>query len=261
MAQLFRKLKRAVFNYDPSFCDMYEDARARTAAEEYLTHIRTHLHRRFGQQSLTILDAGCQAGRLLIPLAQDGHRMIGIDTSGFALRRTRQHARRLGLRVRLHRGSIAALRQWVAPASLDAVVCTEVLYLCENHRELLRLMAQSVKPGGLLCMSHRPRLYYVATAIRKHRVEHLASLMTQTEGPSSEGEYHNWQTPELLGRMYAEHGLNMLDCLPVDHVAQPLDVNGTMPADARELLQAVAIAPATFRIPSYLLVIAQRPSA
>lgn len=237
MAQLLRKLTRAFLNYDPSFCDMYEDAHARAAAEEYLGHIRRHLRERFGKQPLTILDAGCQAGRLLIPLAQEGHQLIGVDTSGFALRRARRHARARHLPVRLHRGSIASIQRWVRPESMDAVLCMEVLYLCEDYRELFHRLVESVKPGGLVGISHRPAAFYVANAMAQGRQDLAADIARRREGPTADSAYHNWQTESELRDWYRDEGLHVVGCYPVDYT--------TMGPDGR--------------VPQYLLMVAQKP--
>lgn len=258
MAKLLRKLNRAVFNYDPSFCDMHDDGHARAAAEEYLAHIRRHLRERFSDQTLSILDAGCQAGRLLVPLAQDGHRLIGVDTSGFALRRARRHAQERRLSVLLHKGSIAKLRSWVRPSSLDAVVCTEVLYLYRDYRTLLALLADSVKSGGLLLISHRPTVFYVASALRQGRADQAASVIRRTEGPSPDGKYHNWQTQEQLAELYRSLNLTLLGCYPVDHARVPLDLSTVTEAEVKRLLEPAYESDSTFRIPAYLLVVAQK---
>jgi len=258
MAQLLRKLRRALLNYDPSFCDMYEDEHARAAAAEYLDHIRRRLRERFGDQKLSILDAGCQAGRLLIPLAEDGHRLIGVDTSGFALRRASQHAKDRNLSVELHRGDIAKLRRWIAPSSLDAVVCTEVLYLCQDHRDLLQLLADLVKPGGLLLISHRPTLYYVASAIRQGKLDQVASVIHRTEGPSPDGAYHNWQTQEQLAELYRSLNLPLLGCYPVDHARYQFDL-AQIADEVKQILDPVRDTDSMLRIPAYVLVVAQKP--
>lgn len=258
MARLLRKLARAVLNYDPSFCDMHEDEHARSAAAEYLEHIRRHLRERFGNQRLTILDAGCQAGRLLIPLAQDGHKLIGIDTSGFALRRARRHAKEGKLPVQLHRGDIAKLRRWVAPTSLDAVICSEVLYLCEDYHNLLQLLAESVKSGGLLFVSHRPTLYYVAAALRQGKTELAASVIKRTDGPSPDGAYHNWQTPEQLAELYRSLNLHWQGCYPVDHAQVRLEGSCMSDGDIKRLLEPARDTDSTFRIPAYLFVVAKK---
>ena len=258
MQKFLRKLKRAVLNSDPSFCDMYEDAHASSAAEEYLSHIRPAMQKQFGECKLAILDAGCQAGRLLIPLAQEGHHLVGVDTSAFALRRMRQHAKTRRLAVRLHRGNIAHLRRWVAPRSLDVAICTEVLYLCRDHRDLLRLLAESVKLGGLLCLSHRPPVFYAGVALRRGELDAASSVIRRSEGPSPDGAYHNWQTPEQLDALYRETGLRVLSCVPVDHTEMSLDLSGVRDPDLTQLLAPAHQEHSTYRIPQYLLVIAQK---
>ena len=261
MAQLLRKLKRALFDYDPSFCDMHDDPHAHALSTEYLGHIRDHLRRRFGDRPLTILDAGCQAGRLLVPLAQDGHRMIGLDTSAFSLRRARRHAAALKLRVQLRRGDIAQLRRWIEPASLDEVICAEVLYLCENYRTLLELLAKSVKPGGVLFVSHRPTLYYVACAMKRGHPDQAAAMVQRSEGPSPDAEYHNWQTQEELVALYRELTLQWLGCYPIDARPSRLNLSVTSDDDVRRLLEPTRDGDSTFRIPTYFLVIAQKSGA
>ena len=257
MAQLFRKLKRAFLNSDPSFCDMHEDAHARQAAAEYLGYIRDYLRRAYGDRKLTILDAGCQAGRLLIPLAEDGHRLIGVDTSAFALRRTAQHARERKLAVQLHTGNISSIRRWVKPGSVDAVICAEVLYLCKDYQALLKLLADSLKPGGLILASHRPNIFYVATARRRGDEAMAASVLRTSEGPSPDGAYHNWQTEKQLKELYASLGLTLLACAPVDHALFPVNPAAADP-DVARLLDTVSREGAALRVPQYFLVVASK---
>ncbi len=262
MAQLLRKLRRAVLNTDPSFCDMHEDARASRAAEEYLALIRPQLQQAFGGRTLAILDAGCQAGRLLIPLAQDGHRLMGIDASIFALRRARQHARERGLRVRLQRGNLTDLRRWVAPNSFDVVICAEVLYLCRNYRDILKRLVESLKPGGLLVASHRPPLHYIGYGLHHGDPAGAAGVLGRSEGNSPEGGYHNWQTEAELRALYHELGLRVLDCRAIDHVERRIP--SARLVEFPSLQQTLAGGPRTddgWIIPSYLLMIAQTAPA
>ena len=257
--KLLRNLQRALLNRDPSFCDMAEDPPCREIATEYLRHIRRHLREGFGDRRLAMLDAGCQAGRLLIPLAQEGHRMIGLDTSGFALRRAAQHAKPDRLPIRLQRGDIAHLRRWINPESLDAVVCTEVLYLCQDYHQLLQRLIEAVRPGGLLFVSHRPALYYVATAVRRGRPDQAASVARRSDGPSPDGEYHNWQTAEQLTVLYRGLGLALLGCYPIDLIHMPLELSTVADARVSAMLEPVREDGAQFQIPTYLLVVARKP--
>ena len=258
MAQLLRKTLRALFNVDPSFCDMYEDADSRLAASEYLEHVRRHLRERFGDRHLSILDAGCQAGRLLIPLAQDGHRLMGIDTSMFALRRARQHAQEAAVSVELHRGNIARLRRWAPPSSLDVVICTEVLYLCEAYHQLLEALAASVKPGGLLFISHRATLYYVASAMARGHPEQASAMLRRSEGASPDGAYHNWQTQEQLVELYRALPVRLLACYPVGYVPRQADLSTTTDEMVKQFLAPMHQGDSTFRVPTYLLAVSQK---
>lgn len=259
MSKLVRRILRAVGNYDQSFCDMYEDAITHSDVSEDLQLIRRYLRERFGDQKLTILDAGCQAGRTVIPLVQDGHRLIGIDRSGFALRRARRHAKERGLRVRLHRGHISHLRWWVRPSGVDVVVCLGVLLTCRNYRKLLQLMADSVKPGGMLFVSHRPTIYYVASWLEKGRPELAAALARQTEGPSPDGHYHNWQTRAQLVELYRAQGLNVLGCHPLRNGPTRLDLSAVTDPVVRGLLEPAHQFDSTYLIPTHVLVVAHKP--
>lgn len=256
MAQWRRKILRALWNHDPSYCDMYEDAHARAVATEYLTPIQRHLRDQFGTRRLSILDAGCQSGRVLIPLAQAGHTLIGIDASAFALRRARAHARARRLTVRLIRGDLAKLGRWIAPASLDVVVCTEVLYLCRNYRTLLQLFTKALKPGGLLCVSHRPTLYYVALAVAHGQPQQAAALLARREGLSTDGAYHNWQTPAQLARLYRALQCTWIGGYPIDRGTAHLDLAHASDG-VRRFLASARTTGSTFRIPTYVLVVAQ----
>jgi len=255
MAQLVRKVLRAVLNYDPSFCDMHDDAHARAVAQEYLAPIRQQIWARFGAQRLTILDAGCQAGRLLIPLAEEGHHLIGVDLSPLGLKRAQRHAKERGLAVELHRGDLSLLRRWIDPASLDVVVSTEVLYLCRDYEALLRLLAESLKPDGLLCVSHRPADFYVGKAVRHGRLELARELLHRGDGASGDGDYHNWQTPQQLTEMYGRLGARILEVCPVDHERLPCAPPSDPTLSAR---LAPYLDGDGYCVPSYLLVIAEK---
>ena len=91
MKRIRRKLMRSLLGVDPDYGDMFTSEGERFFAELYLQHIRRHLKEAFGGRAVTILDAGCQAGRLAIPLAKDGHRVTAVDTSSFALKKAKEH--------------------------------------------------------------------------------------------------------------------------------------------------------------------------
>jgi SAM-dependent methyltransferase len=104
-------------------------------------------HRPAGGEPLRILDAGCGPGGLTGRLAERG-RVVGLDRSELALQFAATHD---GLP--LVQGSVSALP--LAPASVDAIVCLDVLY----HRGVpddgaaLAELAAACRPGGVLLLN------------------------------------------------------------------------------------------------------------
>ena len=67
-----------------------------------------------------ILEVGPGPGHLLVDLAQDGHRPVGLDLSGYMLRLARRRLRACELNVPLSRGQAEALP--FKPDAFDVVV-------------------------------------------------------------------------------------------------------------------------------------------
>ena len=173
------------------------------------------------------------------------------------MRRARRHAKARHLSLSLHTGNLTDLRRWIQPHSLDVAICAEVLYLCKNYRQLLQLLRDSLKPDGLLFVSHRPTLYYVAGALRQAQCAQALALCRQTEGPSPDGAYHNWQTPEQLRELYDGLDLQPLGCYPIRAEQTRLDLSTADP-EVKRLLESVQERDSIYRIPTYFLVVAQR---
>lgn len=101
-----------------------------------------------------ILDAGCGYGRVALPLARAGHRVVGIDLDPGLIAAARRPARGLGLALRYRVGDI---RELPAPdASHDAVLC---LWSTFQHlltaRDRSRFLAEALRvlrPGGRLVL-------------------------------------------------------------------------------------------------------------
>src|SRR3989338_8532648 len=97
MQKTVRKLLRAVADYDPDYYDMYADPNEAFFAQLYLERIRRHAEAAGIRSGAAVLEAGCQAGRLVVPMAKMGFAVTGVDTSGFGLRRAREHAKQAGV--------------------------------------------------------------------------------------------------------------------------------------------------------------------
>jgi hypothetical protein len=76
-----------------------------------------------------------------------------------------------------------------------------------------------VRPGGLLCVSHRPTAYYLIQALRAADREAASYVLSHTDGPFRDSSYFNWQTDEQLRRLYEKLGLRCLALYPIDRFA------------------------------------------
>lgn len=262
-----QKVLRTVANYDPDYYDMYADPAEALFAQLYLARIRRHADQAGIASGARVLDVGCQAGRLAIPLAQDGFRVTGVDRSGFALRRAAQNARTAGAAVTWVRGDILQTlpRQ---PGPYDIIVCAEVLYLCQNYREILRALAGVLRPGGLAFVSHRPKAYYLSEAVQRS-APRIAATVAQAgegcflpEGAYTEAGYFNWQTDAELRQLYRDAGLAWQVAYPIDAYAWPGGQSpaAMTPAEQAAWLAKELAAPAEASLPSrYVLVVAAKP--
>jgi SAM-dependent methyltransferase len=262
MQRLLRKVLRAVADRDPDYYDMYADANEQWYAKLYLERILRHAREAGILPPARVLDAGCQAGRLAVPMARLGYEVTGIDTSGFALRRAREHARAEGVRARFLRGDILKVLGPSGAGRYDLVLCAEVVYLAREFRLMLARLAGAVRPGGLLCVSHRPRSYYLVEALRAGDAAAAAGVRARTEGPFRDSAYYNWQTVPQLRGLYRELGLDWLAMYPIERFgwlggARPADLS----ADEREqwLRRELELTERDGPLARYLLVIS-RPS-
>jgi len=261
MQKTVRKILRAVADYDPDYYDMYADPNEAFFAQLYLERIRSHAEAAGIRPPAKVLEAGCQAGRLVVPLAKMGFEVTGVDTSGFALRRAREHAREAGVEATFVQGKVEEVLAARPSGPYDVVVCAEVLYLTPDYREILRTLAGAVRPGGLLCASHRPKFYYLLEALRQYDLRSALEVQSRSEGPFRDAAYYNWQTEEDLRQLYDSLGLRWLARYPIDRFAW---LSGTSPATLTneqrdQLLRLELASPDGAECARYILVIAARP--
>ena len=217
--RLIKKLFRAVANYDPDYYDMYADTREQLFAKLYLERILMHCRQAGILPPASILDAGCQTGRLMIPLAQAGYRVSGIDTSGFALRKARRHLAQANTSATLIRGDLLGVLQRRAQDQYDVAVCAEVLYLSSDYRKMLEVLARSVRRAGLLFVSHRPLAYYLIEALKTKDYGAAERVLSSREGRFEGSQYFNWQTENDLQRLYESLHLKVIAMHPIDRLA------------------------------------------
>jgi len=263
MHRTLRKILRTVADYDPDYFDMYADPNEACFAQLYLERIRSHAATAGIRPPATVLEAGCQAGRLAVPLAKAGFQVTGIDTSGFALRRAQQHAKQAGTDITFVRGDVMKVLQGRPRQQYDMAVCAEVVYLSPQYRDMLRALREAVRPGGLLCVSHRSRWYYLLEAVKQRDFNSAQDVLSRGDGPFRDSAYYNWQTEEELRALYRSLELEWIAMYPIDRLAW---LSGVGPAQLSQVqrdqwLQMELQLPAdTGHCARYLLVVAHRPA-
>ena len=115
-----------------------------------------------------ILEVGCGTGRVLLPLAQAGYRVTGIDISGAMLARARAKARRAGLlsRIRLIQTDARHLALNQSFALIIYAANSFMHHDTPEEQELvLRRLGEHLRPGGLLILDlFNPDLHLITQA-------------------------------------------------------------------------------------------------
>lgn len=255
IGRIVRKVRRAILRDEPGYYDMFENRGERYFAQLYLHAIRQTLQAEGRRPPLTILDAGCQAGRLAVPLAQDGHQVTGVDTSDLALRRAARHARDAGVALRAVRADLARWLPAQPPGMYDVVLCAEMLYLRDNYRALLDGLIRMLSPGGVGFISHRPAGYYLADAQRRHDAAAERLIRSMREGVLW-GSYYNWQDRDDLVALYRPLPVDLLSITAIGPISWAgVDLNA-LDDDGLAALQAADLkaAEASAELGRYLLV-------
>jgi SAM-dependent methyltransferase len=104
-----------------------------------------------------VLELACGSGRVLVPLARAGHRVVGLDASPHMLALAREKLAGAGLaespNVRLVRGDMRAFEAG-GPFDLAVIAVKSFAYLRmrAEQQQALAAMAAHLRPGGLLAL-------------------------------------------------------------------------------------------------------------
>jgi SAM-dependent methyltransferase len=128
-------------------------------SEDYrLIRWETEVLRRYGISSGRMLILGCGCGREAIAYARKGLTVVGLDTNHPALRKSRQIANTLGLRVCFHQADFLQLPY--APTSFDYITLGGTMYSSipgsTRRQAWLGDCRRLVRPNGLVILSFQP---------------------------------------------------------------------------------------------------------
>ncbi len=98
-------------------------------------------------RSARVLDLGCGGGFMAEALARRGAIVTGVDPSVASLDAARRHAQREGLSIGYLEGTGEKIP--LESASMDRVVCVDVLEHVENLGRVIAEVSRVLRPGGL----------------------------------------------------------------------------------------------------------------
>ena len=129
-------------------------------------------------RGLSVLDLGCGGGFMAEPLARRGAAVVGLDPCPQAVAAASRHARAAGLAIdyRVGRGEALPL----AAASVDVVVCVDVLEHVDDLGRVLGEVRRVLRPAGLLVFDtvNRTRLAAFVMVTMAERVLRLLPVGT-----------------------------------------------------------------------------------
>jgi SAM-dependent methyltransferase len=98
---------------------------------------------------MDILDAACGSGRMLVPLAAAGHRVVGVDACRPSLEAAERHLEKQALSATLHWGDVRAHEG----GPFDRILALELLSYLPDAPEAAQHLASLLRPGGRLIVT------------------------------------------------------------------------------------------------------------
>ncbi|MEW6482578.1 MAG: methyltransferase domain-containing protein [bacterium] len=185
--------------------DMYSAPDEDFFASIYLKIIKDAI----GDKGLKILDAGCGQGRLSIPLAKDGHIVTGVDLTEKAIEQGKKYANKAGVKIEFIIDDILHYLKESLENQFDCVICTEVVYMLPQYEEIIRNLVRTLKPGGILALGVRPKLYNVLYYIKNNNIEKALYISKNRDGNKLHW-FFNWFTKEEIKEMLCALGMKEL---------------------------------------------------
>ena len=135
-----------------------------------------------------LLDLGCGTGRLLVPFAQKGYWVVGVDLSAEMLRAAAEKARQAGVKVHLLRANLTALDA-LATGSFDHAACLfstlGMVVGASMRQQVAAHVFRLLRPGGRFVLHVHNRWFNVHDPVGRRWL--LADLLRQAVGAAPGG--------------------------------------------------------------------------
>jgi len=162
-----------------------------------------YVHRQDGSwQGLRVADVGCGGGYLSEQLAQQGARVIGIDVAEGAIRAASIEARKSGLEIHYVQANADALP--LADASVERVICTDVLVHVPDPAPVVREIGRVLKPGGKCFFSTINRSWFARFVMITLAEDLLKIVHRGTHDPDK------FIRPEKIKTLLKEAGMELI---------------------------------------------------
>jgi 2-polyprenyl-6-hydroxyphenyl methylase/3-demethylubiquinone-9 3-methyltransferase len=162
----------------------------------------TYVADRVALRGARVVDVGCGGGLLSEALARNGAQVTGIDLGEKLIEIAKLHLYESQLAVDYRVQSSTELAA-AEPAGFDAVCCMELIEHVPDPGELVRDLAQLVKPGGKVFIStlNRTPLAFGAAILG---AEYVMRML-----PRGTHHYAQFLKPSEIGGLLRRHGLEL----------------------------------------------------
>jgi SAM-dependent methyltransferase len=207
-----------------------------------------------------VLDIGGGTGGLAVRVAALGHRVTVVDPSPDALAALDRRASEYDVTVAGRQGDLSTLLGVVEPDSADVVLCHGVLEVVDDPAAALAILAQVVRPEGVLSLLVAQRHAAVVARAMAGHFHQALDLLDQREPPGRTGRrFTHDELTGLAGDAGFEvdevHAIRVFtDLVP----GSLLDLEPGASAALVELEQAVATRPEYLPLATQLHLLAHR---
>jgi tellurite methyltransferase len=103
------------------------------------------------ERGMRVLDAGCGYGRNLVHLLREGCEIFALDADADGVDHVRQLSASLKTGLPVENFQVGLIERMPFPDGFaDVVICNSVLHFARDERHFLAMLAELLRPGGML---------------------------------------------------------------------------------------------------------------